>query len=52
VSLAFFDDDERSSGFTIHDCRPRGDVEGFLAELLRINPRIIVAKGPRYLASG
>jgi hypothetical protein len=52
VSLAFYDDDDRSSGFTIHDCQPPSSVEPFLAAILRINPEIVVATGPRYLLSG
>jgi|ERR1022692_1991385 hypothetical protein len=52
ASLAFFDDDDHSIGYTIHDCQPLSSVEPFLAAILRINPTIVVATGPLYLPRG
>ena len=52
VSLAFFDDNDHSIGYTVHDCQPPSSVERFLAAILRINPGVVLATGPRYLPKG
>jgi hypothetical protein len=47
VSVAFFDNDDHSIGYTCHDCQPVEDIDGFLSMLVRLNPQIVIARGPQ-----